>query len=191
MAGAFDLPISSSIFQIQSFVSPVLFGLSLCVFFLWDHWLLLYPTDLFFWFLGFWLCRKIPFLFTKRVRGGSIWFAVLQFNLSDSKFCIFCCIRCFSLQFSFLESMTPSLSNIYVLLISEVLIIAKKFRFYSRNVWRHHLIRRSVVQFFRFKVLNLQFYLIFLFADFLFGIGHYLVKSLYVHDMFCIWDVEI
>ena len=32
VAGAFDLPFSSSIFQIQSFISPVVFGLSLCGF---------------------------------------------------------------------------------------------------------------------------------------------------------------
>ena len=36
VAGAFDLPFSSSIFQIQSFGSPVLFGLSLCGFLLWN-----------------------------------------------------------------------------------------------------------------------------------------------------------
>ena len=37
VAGAFDLPFSSSIFQIQSFVSPILFGLSLCNFLLWNQ----------------------------------------------------------------------------------------------------------------------------------------------------------
>ena len=37
VAGAFDLPVSSSIFQNESFVSPVLFGLSLCGFLLWNQ----------------------------------------------------------------------------------------------------------------------------------------------------------
>ena len=36
-AGAFDVPFSSLIFQIQSFVSPVVFGLSLCGFLLWNQ----------------------------------------------------------------------------------------------------------------------------------------------------------
>ena len=37
LAGAFDVPFSSLIFQIQSCVSPVAFGLSLCGFHLWNQ----------------------------------------------------------------------------------------------------------------------------------------------------------
>ena len=52
VAGVSDLPFSSSIFQIQSFVTSVVFGVSLCGFLLWNKQILLYPTDIFFRFLG-------------------------------------------------------------------------------------------------------------------------------------------
>ena len=50
VAGAFDLPFSSSIFQIQSFISPLVFGLLLCCFLSLNQWTLLYPTDISLWF---------------------------------------------------------------------------------------------------------------------------------------------
>ena len=129
---------------------------------------------------GFDDSKKISFLFTKRVAGA---FDVQQFNLTDSKLCISCSIWSFSLRFSSLESVNPSLSNWYILLISGVLSIAKKYRFYLRNVWREHLICRSAVQSFIFKVVYLLFYLVFLFAVFFFGISEsFSIQLIYYFD---------
>ena len=83
------------------------------------------------------------------------------------KLCISCCIWSFSLRFSSLESVTPSLYNWYINLISGVLIIAKKYRFSLRIMCWERLICRPAVQFFRLKVFfYLLLYLVFIFAVF-------------------------
>ena len=89
----------------------------------------------------------------------------------------------FSLRFSSLESVNASLSNCYILLIAGDLILAKKYRFYLRNMWRKRLIGPSAVHSFRFKVLYLLLYLVFLFAVFIVGISEcFSIQLLYSFD---------